>query len=151
MLAVPTSEPVHCEGLVPGAVGNAALGDIHRIPRGDADDSRHLPSADCRLQEHVGAIFQERDFVDEIDEGNMPPIQIRRPVIVGDAVGVGNVIQVPNVICAGSRVIRLGEGVCGLEREVPRHLRPELRLQRVVVPVLHGFRLLDGVEPEKWD
>ncbi len=81
----------------------------------------------------------------------MPPIQIRRPVVVSVAIGIRNGVQILHVVIAGGRVIRLGKGVGGLQGEVPRHLRPELCLQRVVVPVLHSFRLLDGVEPKERD
>ena len=47
----------------------AAFSDIERFARRlQSDDTRHLPSADRRLQQLVGAVSENGDVVDEVDE-----------------------------------------------------------------------------------
>ena len=77
---VPYQRPSALDGslLAPWAqFVNAALRDIDRRTRGQRHDSRYLPSTDRRLQQLVRAVSQERDVVDEVNERDVRPIQVR--------------------------------------------------------------------------
>jgi hypothetical protein len=80
------SDAIRPVGAVGQRVANVAGGttekDVDRLSRCERSDSGYLPSADCRFQEAIGRILQERNIVDEVDEGDLCAIQTRGTIVI---------------------------------------------------------------------
>src|SRR5262249_37995043 len=63
---------------VADVVAGAAQKHVDGFARLQCDDSRYLPSSHGRLQQPVRGVLQERNVIDEVDEGDVRAIQTRR-------------------------------------------------------------------------
>ena len=96
-------------------------------------DAGHLPSTYRRFQQPVGAVSQERDVVNEIDERDVGAIQAGRPVIVVQVVRVVIIVQVTHAVIACRRIDCPRQRISCLKLKVPTDLTVQFGLEAIVM------------------